>query len=205
MTTRSHWQQVYTSRSADRVSWYQDVPRRSLDWIGSVAPDLDSAIIDVGAGASNLVDHLLERGYRNVAALDIADEALAVTRSRLGKNAERVEWFTGDVLQFAAPRRYDVWHDRAVLHFLVDPELRARYADVLRQTLRPGGYALIATFAHGGPTRCSGLPVMQASCSEIQALLGAEFHCLREEQELHLTPGGAEQRFQYCLFVRREG
>ena len=203
MSTQGHWQDVYARKPADEVSWYQSVPTRSLEWIRGAAPDPGSSILDVGAGASTLVDHLLAAGYRDVGVLDLAPSALAAVRDRLGERAADVEWFTGDVTEFVAPHPFDVWHDRAVLHFLVDPDQRRRYAEVLRRTLRPGGHALIAAFAHGGPERCSGLEVVQYDCDEMAALLGPGFECVRDEQELHFTPGGAEQRFQYCLFRRR--
>lgn len=185
------------------VSWYQEVPTRSLAWIQAVAPDRATEIIDVGAGASFLVDHLLEAGYRRVAVLDLAPRALASVKERLGDRAAAVEWFVGDVTGFVPPHQFDLWHDRAVLHFLTTAEQKQRYATALRATLRPGGHALIATFAHGGPTRCSGLEVVQYDCAEIAEVLGPEFACIRSEQELHRTPGGSEQRFQYCLFARR--
>jgi SAM-dependent methyltransferase len=202
MSTQAHWQDVYTRKSANEVSWYQSAPVRSLEWIRACAPDPASAILDVGAGASTLVDHLLDAGYSKLGVLDLAPSALAATRNRLGERASTVEWFTADVTEFVAPHPFDVWHDRAVLHFLVDTRQQHRYAEVLRRTLRPGGHALIAAFAHGGPTRCSGLDVVQLDCDEIADLLGPGFECVRSEQELHSTPGGAEQRFQYCLFRR---
>lgn len=203
MADHQHWQTVYSSKPVDGVSWFQTIPARSLAWILEAVPNTSAAIIDIGAGASSLVDHLLDRNYRNLAVLDIASEALSVVKDRLGERAGLVEWFASDILDFEAPHEFDVWHDRAVMHFLVEPEQRKRYAGVLRQTVRPGGYALIATFAHGGPTRCSGLPVMQSDCGELSELLGDGFECVRDEEEIHLTPNGTEQRFQYCLFARR--
>ena len=203
MNQGSHWQQVYTEKAADEVSWYQAVPARSLEWIEAAAPDRSAAIIDVGAGASALADGLLERGYTRLAVLDLASSALAAVRARLAGRAELVEWYACDVLDFVSPHRFDLWHDRAVLHFLVDPEERRRYAEVVRDTVRPGGHVLIATFAPGGPTRCSGLGVVQLGIGEIGELLGGEFVCRREEQELHRTPGGVDQLFQYALYERR--
>jgi 2-polyprenyl-3-methyl-5-hydroxy-6-metoxy-1,4-benzoquinol methylase len=202
MHTQEHWQAVYEKKVSTEVSWYQPEPTRSLEWLSKVVPDHGAAILDVGAGASRLVDRLLEQGYRRVGVLDIAPAALAEVRDRLGPRAAQVEWYTGDVLDFAPPHRFDVWHDRAVLHFLRQPEQQQRYAEVLRRTLNLGGHVLISTFAVGGPTRCSGLDVVQYDCATLGALLGEEFRCLREETELHRTPGGGEQLFQYCLFRR---
>jgi 2-polyprenyl-3-methyl-5-hydroxy-6-metoxy-1,4-benzoquinol methylase len=205
MNTQAHWEGVYRESAVTEVSWYQTDPARSLEWILSVAPDRDSAILDVGAGASLLVDRLLDDGYNNVGVLDLAASALAEVRARLGDRAAGVHWFTGDVLDFRSPHLFDVWHDRAVLHFLTEPHQQLRYADVLRQTLAPGGYALISTFAIGGPTRCSGLDVMQYDCSSMGDLLGEEFSCVQQETEIHRTPAGGEQLFQYCLFRRSGG
>lgn len=204
MSTQNHWQGVYEKKASTEVSWYQSEPALSLEWILSVAPGRESAILDVGAGASLLVDRLLDRGYRGVAVLDIAPAALAGVRERLGQQAAEVEWFTGDLLDFVPPHGFDLWHDRAVLHFLREPEQQRGYAEVLRRTVKPGGHVLISTFAPGGPTRCSGLEVVQHDCASIGELLGVEFRCVRDETELHGTPGGGEQLFQYCLFRRED-
>ena len=201
-STSAHWQDVYSRKAADEVSWYQATPTRSLEWIRASAPDPGSRILDVGAGASTLVDHLLDAGYRHPGVLDLAPSAIETVRARLGARAGEVEWFVDDVTRFAPPHRFDVWHDRAVLHFLTDPVRQREYAEALRRTLAPGGHAIIATFAHGGPTRCSGLEVARFDCSEIAALLGEELECVRAEEEIHVTPAGVEQRFQYCLFRR---
>lgn len=202
MRSKEHWQAVYEKKASTEVSWYQAEPTRSMEWIRTVATDPRSAILDVGAGASRLVDRLLEHGYRRVAVLDIASVVLAEVRQRLGSRASEVEWFTGDVLEFVPPHHFDVWHDRAVLHFLREQEEQRRYADVLRSTLSPDGHVLISTFAIGGPTRCSGLDVVQHDRESLQALLGKEFRCLKEMKELHRTPGNSEQLFQFCLFAR---
>jgi SAM-dependent methyltransferase len=203
MSTQAHWQDVYTKKSVEEVSWYQDVPTRSVEWIRACTPDRASPILDVGAGASSLVDHLLDDGYQNLGILDLAPSALSAVQHRLGDRAALIEWFVSDVLDFVPPHSFALWHDRAVLHFLVDEQQRRRYAEVLRHTVQPGGHALIATFALGGPTRCSGLEVVRYDCRGIADLLGGQFTYVRDEQELHRTPGGAEQRFQYCLFARR--
>jgi len=202
MNARHHWQQVYGAKASTAVSWYEAEPVRSLEWIRSIAPDPDAAILDVGAGASLLVDRLLEHGYRRLGVLDIAPAALEEVRARLGERSSDVEWFTGDVLDFTAPHPFDVWHDRAVLHFLRDPDEQRRYAEVLRRTLRPGGHAMISTFAAGGPKRCSGLEIVQYDAAALADLLGEEFALVREATGTHRTPAGADQLFQHSLFVR---
>jgi 2-polyprenyl-3-methyl-5-hydroxy-6-metoxy-1,4-benzoquinol methylase len=202
MQPQEHWQSVYLGKPSTTVSWFQPEPARSLEWIQGVAPLLDTPIIDVGAGASLLVDRLLARGYTRLALLDIALAALDEVRRRLGTRAAEVEWFTGDVLDFAPPHPFGVWHDRAVLHFLTHPHDQRRYVEVLRSALEPHGHALIATFAKGGPTRCSGLEIVQYDAASLGALLGPEFTLVRAEQERHRTPAGSEQLFQYALFQR---
>jgi 2-polyprenyl-3-methyl-5-hydroxy-6-metoxy-1,4-benzoquinol methylase len=202
MSTDRHWQQVYAAKESTTVSWFEAEPVRSLGWIREAAPDPGAAILDVGAGASLLVDRLLDHGYRRLAVLDIAPAALDEVRARLGDRAVRVEYFAGDVLDFVPPHPFDLWHDRAVLHFLRTPEEQRRYAGAIRRTLRPGGHAMISTFARGGPTRCSGLEVVQYDAAALATLLGGEFTLVREEIAKHRTPAGAEQLFQHCLFVR---
>lgn len=202
MSTQSHWQDVYRKKTSTEVSWYQAEPSTSLAWIRQVAPGPTGRILDVGAGASLLVDRLLECGYNRVALLDLAPTALAEVRQRLGERAAAVEWFTGDLLEFDPPHLFDLWHDRAVLHFLREPEQQLRYAEVLRRSVAPQAHVLISTFAVGGPTQCSGLDVVQYDCKSMGKLLGEEFVCIRQETEVHRTPGGGDQLFQYCLFRR---
>ena len=200
---RGHWEGVYGSRDTREVSWYEAVPHRSLEWIEAVAPAAsDPRIIDVGAGASTLVDHLLDRGYRRLTLLDVAAPALSEVRTRLGARADAVEWVVADLLDFADPEPFDLWHDRAVLHFLLDPEEQRRYGEVLRRSVRPGGHAVIAAFAVGGPARCSGLDTMQYDAPRIARLAGAGFTLLRDEREVHRTPGGGDQLFAWFLLRR---
>jgi SAM-dependent methyltransferase len=203
MDPREHWQAIYSSKASTEVSWYQPEPTLCLEWIESALPDRQGAILDVGAGASVLLDRLIDRGYTRLAALDVAPAALATVRERLGSRADGVEWFTGDLLDFVPPHRFELWHDRAVLHFLREPHQQRRYVEVLRRALEPEGHALIATFAIGGPPRCSGLEVVQYDCESLGSLLGEEFTCLRDRTQLHRTPSGGEQLFQYCLFQRQ--
>jgi SAM-dependent methyltransferase len=200
MSQREHWQAVYRRRQASEVSWYQPEAKVSLDLIRRVAPDLDAPIIDVGGGASTLVDGLLDAGYRHVTVLDIAGASLAVARSRLGKRAGDVAWGEADILTAALPwAGYAVWHDRAVFHFLTNPVDRARYVAKTRESVRPGGHVIVASFAPDGPTECSGLNVMRYSPDTMHAQFGEGFRLLDSVREEHHTPSGATQAFVYCL------
>jgi 2-polyprenyl-3-methyl-5-hydroxy-6-metoxy-1,4-benzoquinol methylase len=196
-----HWRDVYGRKDSTEVSWYQEVPARSLRWIEEVCPSRESRIIDVGAGASTLVDNLLVAGYRHVTALDIAAPALDLVKKRLGGRGEEVEWVVIDLLEYAPATTFDLWHDRAVLHFLRRGDEQVRYAKALERSVRPDGLAIIATFAVGGPTRCSGQETVQYDADRIQGLLPS-CHLLREEEEIHHTPSGVDQLFTYFLLRR---
>lgn len=201
--TAIHWQQVWTSKQPDEVSWHQEAPAPSLAMIEAAGLRRDAAILDVGGGASTLVDHLLERGYRHVAVLDLAEAALTHAAERLGPLGDDVTWIEADVLEWRpVPGLFDLWHDRAMLHFLTDPADRARYVEVMRAALGPDGQAVIATFAPDGPDRCSGRPVRRHDAAGLATLLGPEFRLAEEFRQEHLTPGGAVQRFQWARFVR---
>lgn len=199
---QTHWQGVYASRSHTDVSWYQAEPARSLNLIEASGVAKHRAIIDVGGGASTLVDHLLHRGYSQLTVLDIAGDALRQAQDRLGERAGRVEWLEADVLAFRAPRRFALWHDRAVLHFLVDADERRRYVETLKSALAPGGHAVLAGFGPDGPQKCSGLPVRRYSVERFRELLGKEFDLQAEAIEEHVTPGGAVQQFLFTLWQR---
>jgi 2-polyprenyl-3-methyl-5-hydroxy-6-metoxy-1,4-benzoquinol methylase len=200
MNRLEHWDQVYRTKGPDRVSWFQAEARLSTALIASAVPDRTAAIIDVGGGASTLVDGLLQLGYTNLTVLDIAPSALDLARARLGERGARISWQAGDVLTAPlASQRFDVWHDRAVFHFLTNPADRARYATQVRHAIRPGGVILVATFAEDGPTRCSGLEVQRYSPASLHAEFGDDFSLVRSEREEHITPGGAVQLFTYCV------
>lgn len=199
---KKHWDEIYQDHGSDSLSWYQAVPDLALDWIDGLELDPDAAIVDVGAGTSALADGLLERGYRDLTLLDVSEAALAATRRRLGHRGEAVEWVCADLRGWAPRRRYVLWHDRAVFHFLTEPAARIHYRKLLRESLTDGGYALLATFAHDGPTRCSGLPVVRHSPSELIAAAGPGFSALRTARELHRTPAGSEQPFTWVLLRR---
>jgi SAM-dependent methyltransferase len=201
MDRREHWERIYRSTAASAVSWYQAEATISLELIRRVAPEPESPIIDVGGGASTLVDELLDAGYRHVTVLDLAVAALDVARRRLGARAPRVTWIEGDVLLTPfAPASFAVWHDRAVFHFLTAQEDRDRYVANARAAVGPGGHVIVASFAPEGPKRCSGLSVVRYSPETMQAQFGAGFHLLDSRREEHHTPRGATQAFVYCLF-----
>lgn len=197
---RAHWEQVWRTKAPQQVSWYQPEPTVSLELIEAAGIAKDDGIIDVGGGASVLVDRLLDRGYANLAVLDIAGAAIQASRARLGPLAARVEWHEADVTSFDPPRRYGLWHDRAVFHFLTEAAGRQSYVATLRKTLKPGGAVVIATFAPDGPPRCSGLDVMRHDETSLAAELGDGFVLLEARRETHRTPWQAEQRFVYCRF-----
>jgi SAM-dependent methyltransferase len=200
MTHRAHWDRIYLQKPSSDVSWYQPEATVSLDLIRRVTPDLDAPIIDVGGGASTLVDGLLEVGYRNVTVLDIAGTALAIAQQRLGDDAARVTWLESDALTAPLPAAaYAVWHDRAVFHFLTDPQDRSRYVTKSREAVRAEGHVIVASFAPDGPERCSGLEVVRYSPDAMHAQFGAGFRLLDSVREEHHTPSGATQAFVYCL------
>ena len=200
----AHWQNVYRTKSADSVSWYRPHLDLSLEILTAAGLSGESRIIDVGAGASTLVDDLIERGVRDVTVLDVSEQALAVAQRRLGERARTVKWHAADLLTAQLPRAgFDFWHDRAVLHFLADPADTSRYAHIACESVAIGGYALISGFAPDGPERCSGLPVARRSPQDIAALLGPAFELENSRTERHRTPGGSEQSFAYALLRRR--
>lgn len=199
---RQHWESVYRSKAAGDVSWFQPHAASSLRLIEGCT-DRDAHIIDVGGGASVLVDDLLDAGYRNLTVLDLAESALAASRSRLGARAQSVQWIAGDITGAELPvARYDVWHDRAVFHFLTAPADRAHYVGQVLKSVKPGGHVIIAAFGPGGPLQCSGLDVVRYAPDALHAEFGAPFRLLRHETEIHHTPSGQEQEFVYC-YCRR--
>ena len=204
MDPRTHWETIYRTKDVHEVSWFQIEARRSLDLINRICPDRSTAIIDVGAGASVLVDNLLAAGYQDLSVLDLSEAALRISRDRLGADSSRVKWMRADVLRSQLDEgAYAVWHDRAVFHFLTDAADREAYVEQVRCAVRPGGYVLVATFAEDGPDHCSGLPVVRYSAEGLHSEFGTDFQLVISEHEDHRTPGGAEQSFLYCL-CRRE-
>ena len=200
MQSKQHWEQVYKTKGANSVSWFQEHAQQSLQLIRQTGVQRDAGIIDVGGGASTLVDDLLADGYSNLAVLDLSEAALAEARQRLGGRAQQVSWLVGDITQVNLPRHgYAVWHDRAVFHFLTTAEEREAYVRAVLGAVRPGGHVIVATFAEDGPEKCSGLPVMRYSADGLHAEFGAPFTLLRHEREEHHTPAGAVQKFIYCM------
>ncbi len=197
---KAHWQEVYTSKKEDSVSWFQENPTPSLELLALANATIDSAIIDIGGGASRLVDALLDQGYHDLTVLDLSAAALATAQTRLASRAQQVSWVVADVTAWKPERLYDIWHDRAAFHFLTDAADRLAYADRFRHALRPGGYAIIGTFAIDGPEKCSGLPVTRHDANSLAAIFGAEFTLVDSRRHEHLTPWGAIQKFQFSTF-----
>ena len=200
---KEHWENVYKDKSPLEVGWYVNEPVLSLQLIANTQVALNSPIIDVGGGASVLVDHLCDKGYNNLSVLDISANALACVKDRLGDRADKIEWYDDDVTCFNPPHQFAVWHDRAVFHFLKDEPDRRSYVDVLKRALEPKGHVIIAAFAIGGPTQCSGLDIVQYDAEKLQAELGEGFELLEERSELHITPSNKEQKFAYFRFIRK--
>jgi len=201
MDPRSHWETVYRTKPAAEVSWYRPHLEVSLQLIEEAAPDRDAQIIDVGGGESTLVDDLIARDYRNVCVLDVAMAAIEVTRARLGTAADRARWLCGNVTAVALPRHhYDVWHDRAVFHFLTEAGDRAAYVRQVAHAVKPGGHVIVATFGPEGPTKCSGLNVVRYDPEGLHREFGVRFRLVRHATEPHRTPAGTVQPFIYCRF-----
>jgi len=202
-SSQVHWDSVYSQKREQEVSWFQESPEPSLDLIVRAGATPQSAIIDVGGGASRLVDVLVSRGFSNLSVLDLSEAALATARARLGERAGNVRWIAADVTTWQADAAYDIWHDRAAFHFLTEPEAQRAYVERLKLAQRHGGHAIIATFALDGPEKCSGLPVARHSAKTIGALLGAEFTQVDTLRHEHTTPWGSVQKFQFSTFVRK--
>jgi ubiquinone/menaquinone biosynthesis C-methylase UbiE len=201
METHEHWERLYQTKSPEQTSWYQPHLETSLEWIFRAAPDRSSAIIDIGAGESTLVDDLLATFCAKITVLDISETALQLSKIRLGSLAQRVQWIAGNVLHVSLPNRaYDLWHDRAAFHFLTEEMDRKLYLRQLESTLKTGGHAVLATFGPDGPERCSGLPTMRYNAELLQCELGPAFRLTRHSLLEHKTPSGKIQQFLYSDF-----
>ena len=199
----SHWEAAYTNKSAEEQSWFQQTPNPSLEAIGRIGGQRDHSLIDVGAGSSSLTARLSEQGWDDLTALDLSSAALERARDVAGAGTARIEWICADITRWQPNRTYDIWHDRAVFHFLTEEEDRARYKAALMTGLRAGGHIILATFAADGPDKCSGLPVRRYDAAGLAMEFGDEFKPVAEWQELHQTPFRTKQNFQWCILRRK--
>lgn len=199
MSGKSHWENVYTQRRVDEVSWFQEHAEQSLMLMQHAGLSRESSIIDVGGGASRLVDDLIAGGHTQVTVLDLSATAMRHARDRLGPAAAAVTWIEGDITDVALPpAAFDLWHDRAVFHFLTEAWQRAAYVEQVRRAVRPGGHVIVAAFAPDGPLRCSGLPVVRYAPEQLHAEFGDAFRLVEHAEEAHVTPSGSVQHFIYC-------
>jgi SAM-dependent methyltransferase len=204
MQAKGYWESIYRKKDpTTEVSWYQAHPANSLDLIMATGISREQALIDVGGGASCLVDCLLEAGFQDLSVLDISAAALKHAQARLGRRAREVTWLHADVTAFVPPCRFSLWHDRAVFHFLTHARDRRKYVLALKKALLPGGHLILAAFAEDGPKRCSGLPVVRYDARLIRAELGSEFRLIEQRRETHVTPWQTEQRFNWFRFERK--
>jgi SAM-dependent methyltransferase len=197
-----HWEKVYQTKSEREVSWFQESPAISLDLIRATGVSTKASIIDIGGGASRLVDALIGEGYASITVLDLSAKALATSQSRLGACSNCVDWIVADVTAWKTVQVYDVWHDRAAFHFLTDPKDRSAYAESVQKAVPAGGHVIIGTFALDGPERCSGLPIIRHDATTLGEVLGSTFKFIESRRHDHDTPGGTVQRFQFTRFQR---
>jgi 2-polyprenyl-3-methyl-5-hydroxy-6-metoxy-1,4-benzoquinol methylase len=196
---KMHWEEVYATKAPESVSWYRAHLETSLALIERAAVARSSPIIDIGGGESTLVDDLLLRGYKNLTVLDVSRTAIEVTKKRLGSAAQQVRLLVGDIFEIELePHAYDLWHDRAVFHFLTTAERRLAYVRQVTSAVRPGGHVIVSTFGPEGPTKCSGLAVMRYDAESLHGEFGERFRLVQSSKELHQTPIGTAQQFLYC-------
>ncbi len=200
---KQHWETVHGRKVPEETSWYQATPGLSLSMITNTGLGPEASLVDIGAGASLLVDHLLDLGYRDLTVVDISSAALNRARKRLGERATRVNWVEADATSFTPSRQFDLWHDRAAFHFLTERTDRQQYMEMLRKALEPDGQVIMATFAPGGPVKCSGLDIVQYDATRLGKELGTEFILQEQQAEQHETPAGVRQLFNFFRFKRR--
>lgn len=200
--TKKHWEDIYQTKNSSEVSWYQENPKTSLNLIVETCQDKNAKIIDVGAGDSRLVDNLLALGFKDITALDVSSNALKRAKKRLGSRADAVKWVVSDLMEFETDERYDIWHDRAVLHFLTKEQDINKYVDVVKRLSKPGGYLIVSTFSDKGPKKCSGLDTRQYSQGSMKKLFN-DFEHIKSFEEEHLTPWKASQTFIYSVFRKK--
>lgn len=202
VNSQSHWETVYTTKGENEVSWFQENPAPSLELIDLAGSTSASAIVDIGGGASRLVDSLVARGFRHVTVLDISEAALEAARARLGERASEVEWIVADVTRWDPAQTFDIWHDRAAFHFLIDAADRSAYVTRIKRAVKLGGHVIIGTFAIDGPEKCSGLPVKRYDAAGLAGELGDGFELADSRRHVHSTPWNSAQHFQFCVFRR---
>ena len=204
MDNKQHWESVYATKASDAVSWYALHLETSLNLIHSASNNKDAAIIDIGGGEATLVDDLIAEGYKDISVLDISQKAIDVARARLGDPSKRVHWYCADITQATLPQNYfDVWHDRAVFHFLTEESQRVKYVEQVMKSVKHGGYVIMSTFGPEGPEKCSGLDVVRYDAKNLHGQFGKTFKLIQSSTELHKTPMGNTQQFLYC-FCRME-
>ncbi len=199
---KNHWETVYKTKNPDQVSWTQEVPKTSLDFIHSFGVDKTARIIDIGGGDSKLVDYLVDAGFENITVLDISAKALEKAQQRLGDKAEKVNWVVSDITEFRPNTTFDIWHDRATFHFLTTKEQVTKYLEIARESIN--GYMIIGTFSNNGPTKCSGLDIKQYDEQTLTAEFQNDFDKLKCIMEDHITPFNTTQNFLFCSFKRQE-
>ena len=202
LSRQAHWENVYTTKDENAVSWFQERPDISVDLVRVTGVDASASIIDIGGGASRLIDALIDEGFKTVTVIDLSEKALATSKARLGARGANVQWVVADITKWEPSQTYDVWHDRAALHFLTDPKDRAAYVERVLRTVRAGGHVIIGTFALDGPECCSGLPVVRHDAQSLGGLLGSSFELVESKRHDHRTPAGATQKFQFSRFQR---
>lgn len=200
---KNHWERVYKTQSPTEVGWYQAYPERSLKLINDTCAGTDCRIIDVGGGTSELSKYLIDHGYQKLTVLDISGTSINKTKAQLGEKSNNIKWIEADVTRHCFKEQYDIWHDRAVFHFLTEAEERIKYINVLNQALRFNGHLIMATFSLEGPHKCSGLSVARYNPETLQNELGGNFNLVESSIEEHKTPSGATQNFVYCRFIRQ--
>lgn len=199
MESKAHWEHIYKSKGIREVSWFQEHASQSIELIKKTGVSLGANIIDVGGGASTLVDDLLDKGYSKITVLDISGAALRRSQDRLGQRASRVIWLELDIIRAELPPNfYDVWHDRAVFHFLTNEADRARYVRAVQRSVKPGGHIVVASFGLSGPEKCSGLNVVRYSAESMHREFGSDFELVDSTTQTHHTPSGTDQQFIYC-------
>ena len=197
-----HWQKIYTEKDSTQVSWYQPIPRESLNWIGKLNLGKEAKILDVGGGDSRLVDHLLAEGFQHLSVLDISAQALGHSKKRMGNDASKIEWIQSNILDYSPAHKLDLWHDRAAFHFLKEPTEINAYAEIAASGIKSKSYLLLATFSDSGPLKCSGLEIQRYNEQDLAARFSAYFKMIEHQRLLHETPSGAKQEFLFALFQR---